>query len=83
LGDELEVNLGQPADDYLAEGKERLKQHYGEQLESNFSLLLTHLTEQVEEYYQGALASISNELPIDELKKIEKNLATATGKGQN
>lgn len=83
LGDELEANLGQPADDYLAEGKERLKQHYGEQLESNFSLLLTHLTEQVEEYYQGALASISNELPIDELKKIEKSLVSATGKGQN
>ncbi|MCQ6273950.1 dynamin family GTPase [Bacillus sp. V3B] len=83
LSDELEVNLEQPAEDYLLEGKERLKQHYGEQLEAHFSLLLARLTEQVEEYYQGALASISNELPIEELKKIEENLVLATEKGQN
>lgn len=74
LGDELEANLQGPADDYLAEGKERLKQHYGEQLETEFHHLLTYLTEQVEEYYQGVLASISNEIPIDELRAIEKRL---------
>ncbi|WP_338451852.1 dynamin family protein [Niallia oryzisoli] len=74
LGDELEANLQEPADDYLAEGKERLKQHYGEQLETEFQILLTYLTEQVEEYYQGVLASISNEIPIDELRAIEKRL---------
>jgi len=74
LGEELEANLQQPADDYLAEGKDRLKQHYGEQLESEFQRLIEYVMEQVEEYYQGVLASISNEIPIDELRAIEQKL---------
>jgi len=82
LGEELEANLQEPADDYLAAGKERLKLHYGDQLEAEFRLLLTYLTEQVEEYYQGALASISNEIPIGELRAIEKKLLANAEKVQ-
>ena len=36
LSEELEVNLQQPADEYLIKGKERIKLHYGEQVESKF-----------------------------------------------
>ncbi|WP_071395534.1 dynamin family protein [Bacillus tuaregi] len=74
LGEELEANLQEPADDYLAAGKQSLQEHYGNLLEAEFHQLLAYLTEQVEEYYQGVLASISNEIPIDELRAIERNL---------
>jgi len=69
LGDEIETVLQDPADQYLAKGKAQLIQHYHVQLESVFQDLLKHLKDEMEEYYQGALASISNQFPIDELKK--------------
>ncbi len=74
LGDELENNLQEPADEYLTAGKNRLKNHYNELMEAEFYALLAHLTEQAEEFYEGALASLSNEVPIEELKKIANNL---------
>lgn len=74
LGDEMHNNLQQPADEYLDQGKNKLKTHYAELLEAEFNSLLAHLTEQAEEFYKGALASLSNEVPIDELKNIARNL---------
>ncbi|MBB6444636.1 dynamin family protein [Bacillus benzoevorans] len=74
LGDELENNLQEPSDEYLTQGKNKLKSHYSGLLETEFNALLAHLTEQAEEFYEGALASLSNEVPIDELKKIASNL---------
>ena len=44
--------------------------------------MLKHLKDEIEEYYQGALASISNQFPIDELKKIHQNLESDTENGQ-
>ena len=82
LGDEIETVLQDPADQYLANGKAQLIQHYHVQLESVFQDLLKHLKDEIEEYYQGALASISNQFPIDELKKIHQNLESDTKKGQ-
>jgi hypothetical protein len=82
LGEELDANLQQPADEYLIEGKERIKRHYGEQLEFQFQRLQKHLTEQVEEYYEGALATLTNALSIDELRAIENKLVSGTEKGQ-
>jgi hypothetical protein len=82
LGEELDANLQQPADEYLIEGKERIKRHYGEQLEFQFQRLQKHLTEQVEEYYEGALATLTNVLSIDELRAIENKLVSGTEKGQ-
>lgn len=74
LSDELEIVLQQPADEYLAEGKEKIGSHYSNQLNTLFNHMIMNITEQIEEYYQGALASISNEIPIDELKMIEEKL---------
>lgn len=74
LGDELENNLQEPADDYLAQGKSKLKSHYTALLEREFTALLAHLSEQAKEFYEGALASLSNEVPIEELKKIASHL---------
>ena len=82
LGEELDANLQQPADEYLIEGKKRIITHYGEQLEFQFQLLQKHLTEQLEEYYEGALAALSNNLSIEELRAIEKTLVSGTEKGQ-
>ena len=82
LSEELDANLQQPADEYLMEGKERIKRHYGEQLEFQFQLLQKHLTEQLEEYYEGALATLSNILSIEDLRAIEKKLLLGTEKGQ-
>ena len=82
LGDEIETVLQDPADQYLANGKAQLIQHYHVQLESVFQDLLKHLKDEMEEYYQGALASISNQFPIDELKKIHQNLESDTENGQ-
>ena len=82
LSEELDANLQQPADEYLMEGKERIITHYGEQLEFQFQLLQKHLTEQLEEYYEGTLATLSNVLSIDELRTIENKLVSGTEKGQ-
>ena len=82
LSEELEVNLQEPADEYLIKGKERIKLHYGEQVESKFLKLQKHLIEQAEEYYEGAIATLSNVISIDELREVEKNLVSGTDKGQ-
>ena len=82
LSEELEGNLQQPADEYLKEEKERIIRHYGEQLEVQFHLLQKYLTEQLEEYYEGTLAALSNVLSIDELRAIENKLVSGTEKGQ-
>ncbi|WP_428908874.1 dynamin family protein [Niallia sp. Krafla_26] len=74
LGDELEAILQEPADQYLAKGKGELVEHYSSQLEIVFRELQKHILTEVEEYYKGALASISNEFPLDELKTIQQNL---------
>jgi len=78
----LDANLQQPAEEYLMEGKERIITHYGEQLEFQFQRLQKHLTEHVEEYYEGALATLTNVLSIDELRAIENKLVSGTGKEQ-
>ena len=81
FSEELEANLQQPADEYLKEEKERIIRHYGEQLEVQFHLLQKCLTEQLEEYYEGTLAALSNVLSIDELRAIENKLVSGTEKG--
>ncbi|WP_338470031.1 dynamin family protein [Niallia sp. XMNu-256] len=80
LSDELEKTLQEPADDYLAKGKGQLIEHYGRQLTNVFQEVTGHITVELEEYYQGALASISNDFPIDELKRIQQNLLSVVDK---
>ena len=80
LSDELEENLQIPADDYLARGKDQLIEHYGAQLSVVFQEAVKHINAELEEYYQGALASISNQYPIDDLKNIQQKLQSVVEK---
>lgn len=80
LSDELEESLQNPADHYLAKGKEQLVEHYGAQVSIVFQEMVQHIMVELEEYYQGALASISNQYPIHDLKNIQQNLLSVVEK---
>lgn len=75
LSDELERLIQAPTDDYLQSEGNRLKSHYQAVFKDEYSHLLTLLTEQTNEYYDGLLAVLRDDFPIDELEKTEKEIA--------
>ncbi|MBP3041649.1 dynamin family GTPase [Bacillaceae bacterium Marseille-Q3522] len=76
LSDELEENMQTPVGAYLAKQKQRMLVYYCKILESVVAQLLSHLREQAEEYYQGALAAVANEISLGELRVLEKQISS-------
>ncbi|QED48370.1 dynamin family protein [Cytobacillus dafuensis] len=75
LSNELEQIMQGPAENYLLTESKRLKDHYQSLLTREFILLLNMLIEQADEYYDGILAVLGDDFPIDQLEKTEKEIA--------
>ncbi|WP_147533732.1 dynamin family protein [Bacillus marasmi] len=74
MQEELEKVLEDPAEQYLQLEGEQAKAFYLGALEAETAKLISHISEQVDEYYKGIIASLSDEFPIEELLEIEKQI---------
>ncbi|MBY0122657.1 dynamin family protein [Bacillus sp. S/N-304-OC-R1] len=74
LSDELERLIQMPTDNYLQSEGNKLKSHYHAVLNEEYSHLLMILTEQTNEYYDGLLAVLRDDFPIEELERTEKEI---------
>ncbi|WP_075982068.1 dynamin family protein [Bacillus massilinigeriensis] len=72
--DELERTLSLPTDQYLQKGTNRLNEYYSQQLEEVFNDWKYDLQEQCNEFYQGMLAAINDEISIEQLEEILKRI---------
>ncbi|MBU8879021.1 dynamin family protein [Bacillus sp. FJAT-29790] len=75
LSEELEQMISAPSDTYLQSEGRRLRNHYHKLLEEEYGRLLSVLIEQAGEYYGGILAILSDDFPIAQLQKMEKDIA--------
>lgn len=75
LEESLQETLQEPVDVYLQEEKTRIGSHYEKVLKDKFTQLLQLMLEEAREYYQGMLAALSNDIPIETLIKIEEELS--------
>ncbi|WP_102274819.1 dynamin family protein [Cytobacillus massiliigabonensis] len=78
LSEELEQNMQEPSAAYLKQESIRLKDYYQAMLKEEFARFLAVHMEQADEYYNGLLAVLRDDFPIDQLKAMEKDIA---GKG--
>ncbi|WNS73963.1 dynamin family protein [Bacillus sp. DTU_2020_1000418_1_SI_GHA_SEK_038] len=74
LSDELEQLINPLSEHYLQTEGERLKKHYAALLIEEYSHMLTILAEQANEYYEGLLAVLRDDFPIEELEKTEQEI---------
>ncbi|MGJ7921858.1 dynamin family protein [Neobacillus sp. LXY-4] len=74
MQEELETVLGTPADDYLQFEGEQVKAFYISALEQETAKMITHISEQIDEYYEGVIASLSDEFPIETLLEVDKQI---------
>lgn len=75
LEESLQETLQEPVDVYLQDEKARIESHYEKVLKDKFAQLLQLMLEETREYYQGMLAALSNDIPIETLIKIEEELS--------
>ncbi|WP_449622286.1 dynamin family protein [Robertmurraya sp. Marseille-Q9965] len=74
MQEELNETLQIPTETYMNAERERLLAHYDRELNRHFDTLLNLLLEEAEEYYQGLFATLSNEIPVEQLVELEKDL---------
>ncbi|NMD72447.1 Dynamin family protein [Bacillus sp. DNRA2] len=74
MQEELERVLQDPSEQYLQVEGEQAKAYYLQALEVETVKLIDHITVQIDEYYKGIIASLSDEFPIEELLEIEKEI---------
>ncbi|MBP2241298.1 small GTP-binding protein [Cytobacillus eiseniae] len=74
LVDELERNMQDPSAIYLEKESIRLKEYYIDRLNEEFTRLIAVHMEQIIEYYNGLLAVLSDDFPIEELQVMEKEI---------
>lgn len=76
LSEELKKNMQIPTDNYLQSENIRLKNHYLHQFEKESESMLKVLIEQVDEYYDGIAAILSDDYPIEQLQAKEKAIVS-------
>ncbi|WP_318508616.1 dynamin family protein [Bacillus sp. T3] len=74
MQEELEKVMQEPADQFLQGEGEQVKAYYVNALEAETACLMDHITEQIDEYYKGIIASLSDEFPIETLIDVEKQI---------
>lgn len=72
----LEQVMQAPTDDYLQNEGNRLKVYYKDQLIKELDALITTLSEEMTEYYDGMYATLRNEIPIGQLEEIERKIVS-------
>ncbi|TKC19654.1 dynamin family protein [Robertmurraya kyonggiensis] len=70
----LNETLQFPTEAYMNAERDKLLSHYERELNKHFDALLNLLLEEAEEYYQGLFATLSNEIPVEQLVELEKEL---------
>jgi len=76
LSEELEQVMQVLAEHYLEAENSRLKEHYELLLKEEFSYMLTAQMEQINEYYEGLLAVLRDDFPIEQLQKMEMEISS-------
>ncbi len=74
MQEELEKVLQQPADDYLQSEGDQVKSFYIHTLEAETGRMIDHISEQIDEFYKGIIASLSDEFPIEKLLEVERQI---------
>lgn len=72
--EEIEKQLEEPADQYLMSEKNRATKHYQIELDQVLQQSLCDYQEQSNEFYQGMIATLSDEISIDQLERIASNI---------
>lgn len=70
----LEDALELPADEFLQTECERLKRHYSPLFNKEMEKMKTKLRDETNEYYEGMLAALKSEIPIEQLVEIERKI---------
>lgn len=70
----LNETLQIPTEEYMNAEREKLLAHYDRELNKHFDALLNLVMEEAEEYYQGLFATLQNEIPVEQLVELEKEL---------
>lgn len=67
--------LGQPVDKYLDRETSQLLTYYEEGLTGQLRDCLTLIMEEAKDYYEGMYAALGNEVPLEKLIELERELA--------
>lgn len=74
MSGELYHVLNTPIDAYTGLEQERLNRYYTDLLDREFSCLLQHMDEQVDDYYVSMLSALDGGVSIEKLIRIQQNL---------
>lgn len=66
--------LQQPTDEYLKTETEKLLTYYKGELVREYQGFLNLLMEEAMEYFQGLIATLGNEIPVEQLMELEQEL---------
>lgn len=74
MQDSLNEVLQQPTDEYLKAETDKLLSYYEGELKREYQDFLNLLLEEAKEYYEGMYATLGNEVPVEQLIELEKEL---------
>ncbi|MBO8172870.1 MAG: dynamin family protein [Bacillaceae bacterium] len=80
LRDRLEKELEEPVSTYLQEEGERVRQEYEELFRQQMDMMKNELQDQLEQYYEGVLAALSDEIDTESLEKSLEHIRGVTGR---
>jgi hypothetical protein len=75
MKEEIEKQLQQPVDEYLAAQKQHLLSAYEGQYKAVIGELATFLIRQVDDYFAGLQTALTDTLDIEQLRRCEAELA--------
>ncbi|GMA97752.1 dynamin family protein [Pelosinus sp. IPA-1] len=74
MSDEMYRVLSSAADEYLQNEQKRIQALYGNVMEDEFEQLISHMTEQTDDFYLSLLSALDGGVPAEQLMKIQQSL---------
>ncbi|MBP2659104.1 MAG: Dynamin family protein, partial [Firmicutes bacterium] len=74
MSDEMYRVLSSAADEYLQNEQERIQALYGHVMEDEFEQLISHMTEQADDFYLSLLSALDGGVPAEQLIEIQQSL---------
>jgi small GTP-binding protein len=74
MSDEMYRVLSSAADEYLQNEQKRIQDLYGEVMEDEFAQLISHMTEQADDFYLSLLSALDGGVPAEQLIEIQQSL---------
>jgi small GTP-binding protein len=74
MSDEMYRVLSSAADEYLKNEQKRIQDLYGEVMEDEFEQLISHMTEQADDFYLSLLSALDGGVPAEQLIEIQQSL---------